>query len=315
MATKRKNILRKVLIGLGIITAAELIFVLITLSQGRTIALFQPAGTIAAQQRDLMVFTAILSLFVIIPVFVLLGFILWRFRDGNVKAKYRPNWDGSKKLETIWWGIPLIIITILAVVTFKTSHSLDPFKELSSSKEPMTIQVVALEWKWLFIYPNDDIATVNYVQIPVDTPIKFKITSDAAMNSFWIPQLGGQIYAMAGMETQLHLMADKAGTYDGSSANISGEGFSGMKFKVVASSEAEWESWHMKAHKSPDVLTKDTYAKLAKPTKNEPVSLYSSVDDNLFSGIIMKYMDTHSSTDNSQTHEEATADHHTGGHN
>lgn len=290
-AKKPKHV--KLLAFFAVVIFAELALIITFLSRGKTIALLDPAGSIASQQKDLMVFATILSLFVIVPVFVLLAFILWRYRDGNVKAKYRPNWDGSRKLETIWWGLPFIIVLVLAIVTYRTSHSLDPYRQLSSDVKPLTIQVVALQWKWLFIYPEENIATVNYLKIPEDTPINFEITSDAPMNSFWIPQLGGQVYAMTGMKTKLHLVADTPGTYTGNSANISGEGFADMKFTVDAVSSREYNQWVEKVWESPDHLTKEAYAELVKPSKDNPVMLYASREQSLYDDIIMKYMTPH----------------------
>ena len=306
MAKKPKQTFKRALPILGILIAAEVVLLLSQLVRGKDVALLQPAGTIAAQQKDLIVFASVLSLFVIVPVFVLLGFILWRYRDGNVKAKYRPNWDSNRTLESIWWGLPMIIILILAVVTWKTSHSLDPFRALDSKTKPLTVQVVALQWKWLFIYPEQNIATVNYLQIPEDTPINFKITADAPMNSFWISKLGGQIYAMTGMETKLHLMADQPGTYRGMSANISGEGFAEMNFEVVSSTRADFDTWVDATRQSPTSLTKDMYAQLTKPNKDQPVVLYASRDLDLYSTVMMKYMGSHS---HATTHKPAEIDH------
>jgi cytochrome o ubiquinol oxidase subunit 2 len=265
-----------------------------SLLAGKTIALLQPAGTIAEQQRDLILFASALGLLVILPVFALLFFILWRYRDGNVRATYAPEWDGSKKLESIWWGIPMAIILVLAIVTWNTSHSLDPYRPLAGAK-PVTVQVVALQWKWLFIYPEQNIATVNYLKIPHDIPIEFKITSDAPMNSFWIPQLGGQVYAMPGMETKLHLMADEPGVYQGMSANISGEGFSGMRFTVDSVSNQEFNNWVQTVWQSPMSLTQYAYDNLVKPSSNEPITLYASRDQDLYNTVIEKYMSGHSS--------------------
>ena len=300
MATQPNKSYRVVLtiLGLGIVIELALLFrVLMT---GKTISLLQPAGHIAEQQRDLIVFAAGLSLLVILPVFGLLFFILWRYRDGNVRAKYSPNWDSNRTLETIWWGIPMAIILVLAIVTWNTSHSLDPYRPISD-KRPLTVQVIALQWKWLFIYPEQNIATVNYLQVPEDTPIEFRITSDAPMNSFWIPQLGGQVYAMPGMETKLHLMADGPGVYDGLSSNISGEGFSGMKFTVHSVSNQEFNSWVQTVWKSPDSLSQDTYNELVKPSKNDPVTLFASRDQTLYGTVLGKYMGSHGS----HSHKEA----------
>lgn len=288
--SSKSNRFKKFLALMGVVIAAEMVLLFAFLMRGRTIAILQPAGTIAEQQRNLIIFASILGLVVIVPVFILLAFILWRFRDGNVKAKYRPNWDGSRKLETIWWGIPIVIILILAVVTWNTSHSLDPYQPLESSTKPLRIQVIALQWKWLFIYPDQQIASVNYVQIPEDTPVNFEITSDAPMNSFWIPQLGGQVYAMSGMSTQLHLMADNPGSYNGVSANISGEGFAGMKFTVDAVSNADFDNWVQQTASGNSRLDQTTYQKLAQPSSNEPVTLFAASEPGLYDSVIRRYM-------------------------
>src|SRR5580700_9838221 len=168
------------------------------------IPVLEPKGPVGLQERNLLFFGAALSLVVVIPVFTMLFFITWKYREGNTKAKYSPDFDHSRIAETIWWLIPAVLITILSVVGWNSSHTLDPYRPLSSKTPQMTIQVVALDWKWLFIYPQQHIATVNMVQFPKNTPINFEITSDSVMNSFWIPQLGGQIYSMPGMSTQLH---------------------------------------------------------------------------------------------------------------
>ena len=160
-----------------------------------------------------------------------------------LKAKHAPDWEHNYIAEYCWWGVPIVIIVILAVTTWKSSHDLNPFKPIESEKKPLAIQVVALHWKWLFIYPEQGIATVNFVQFPEKTPINFEITSDAPMNSFWIPQLGGQIYAMPAMRSKLHLIANEIGSFRGVSANISGKGFAGMTFTAKSSSEEDFDAW------------------------------------------------------------------------
>jgi len=184
---------------------------------------------------------------------------------------------------------PLIIILILSVITWKSSHQLNPFKPLTSDKKPVTIQVVALQWKWLFIYPEQGIATVNFIQFPEKRPVNFEITADAPMNSFWIPQLGGQIYAMPAMRTKLHLIADEVGTYRGLSTNISGKGFAGMTFNAKASSEAEFEQWVSEVKRSGKSLEFANYKQLVEPSEYVPVSYYSLPDRNLFDQIMQQY--------------------------
>lgn len=255
-----------------------------------TVAILEPKGTIALQQRNLIWIALGLILLVVLPVFAMTAAIAWKYREGNKKAKYTPDWDGNTRLELIWWGIPLLIITVLAGITWRTSHTLDPYRPLSSTKEPVTIQVVALQYKWLFIYPGEHIATVNYIQIPEDTPVNFEITADAPMNSFWVPQLGGQVYAMAGMKTKLHLEANEPGTYNGSSANLSGSGFADMQFKVTAVTEKAYASWLQTAKKSTGVLDLDTYNQLAKPGTKITTGTYSAPAAGLYDTVVMKYM-------------------------
>ncbi len=237
-----------------------------------------------------MIFASLLSLVVVIPVFGLTFWIAWKYRASNTRARYRPDWDGSRVLEAIWWLVPLVLIMVLSVVTWKSSHDLDPFRPLSSNVKPLTVQVVALDWKWLFIYPEQHIASVNYLQFPVGTPLNFQITADAPMNSFWIPKLGGQIYAMAGMSTELHLMADTPGTFPGSSANISGRGFAGMTFEAKASSGAEFRDWVNMIKRSPRTLDESTYRVLAKPSENNPHAYYTANDHNLYDKVVLQYM-------------------------
>jgi cytochrome o ubiquinol oxidase subunit II len=254
------------------------------------LAILNPQGQIADKQLDLLIFASVLSLIVVIPVFALTIFIVWRYQEGNTKAKYTPDWDSSRILETIWWAVPLALILVLSVVTWRSSHELDPFKPLASSTQPITIQVVALDWKWLFIYPDQQIATVNYIKFPLSTPINFKITADAPMNSFWIPSLGGQIYAMSGMSTQLHLMADGAGRYRGSSANISGRGFAGMDFVAESTSKDNFDTWVKSVKESGGALTMTKYNQLAKPSQNNKPQTFSNVAPNLYNDVLMKYM-------------------------
>lgn len=247
-------------------------------------------GVIGQQQSDLFWLASNLMLIVVIPVFILTFVIVWKYRAGNRKAKYKPDWNHSTLAEIIWWGVPCIIIVILSVVNWIACFDLDPFKPIASDKKPITIQVVALDWKWLFIYPDQKIATVNFIQIPIDTPINFVITADAPMNSFWIPQLGGQIFAMPAMRTELHLTASEMGEYRGVSANLSGKGFSGMVFWTKATSEADFEKWISEVQSSKQALDLDGYKLLAQPSENNPVAYYRLLYPGLFDWVVMKDM-------------------------
>ncbi len=281
---------KKLLIATAITCALIFIAVAVWYISGLQIDVLNPKGIVATKQYELLVFTTLLGFLVVVPVFIMTILIAWRYRESNTKAKYTPNKSTNHVAETIWWSIPIILITVLSVVTWNSTHELDPHKPLASDAKPITIQVVALDWKWLFIYPEENIATVNFIQFPVDHPVNFQITSDAPMNSFWIPQLAGQIYAMPGMTTKLHLNATEAGSYKGLSANISGEGFADMKFTAKASTDTDYRAWLASVKQSDKVLTEDTYADLAVKSIDAPVTYYASSTKDLYDTIVMKYM-------------------------
>src|SRR5665213_829593 len=210
-------------------------FALALYLHGRDIPILDPKGPVALGERSVIYLTLALCAIVVIPVFVMLFTFAWKYRADNPKARvyHEPDWDHyNTAAEIIWWLVPGVIVVILSVVAWQSSHALDPYKPLIGSGAPITVEVVALDWKWLFIYPEEGIATVNMLEIPENSPIHFEITADAPMNSFWIPSLGGQIMAMPGMTTQLNLLASSIGTFNGVSANISGAGFAGMAFKT-----------------------------------------------------------------------------------
>lgn len=253
------------------------------------VAVLQPKGMIGHKERTLLFTASLLMLIVVIPVLVMTFVFAWKYREENKKAKYSPNWAESHVAEAVWWGVPFVIITILAIVTWKSSHDLSPFKPIESDKKPLTVQVVALQWKWLFIYPEQKIASINFLQIPEKTPISFEITADAPMNSFWIPQLGGQIYAMPAMRSKLHLIADEVGEYRGCSSNLSGDGFAGMDFIAKSCSENDFNKWVQQAKKSQQRLSLDEYTTLVEPSQNNDVSLYSLTENDLFEEILKKY--------------------------
>lgn len=259
------------------------------LLSGCKMAVLDPKGMVAADEKTLLITATLLMLIVVVPVILLTIIFAWRYRESNAKATYRPDWSHNVLLEIIWWTIPCVIIVILAIITWISTHILTPYRQLSTAK-PLVIQAVALNWKWLFIYPEQNIATVNYVQIPINQPIQFLITADAPMNSFQIPRLGGQIYAMAGMQTQLHLIANYFGIFAGYSANFSGEGFATMSFKVNVTDANDFAKWVNTVQQSPNVLSAEAYKKLVLPSKANPVTYYASVEQGLFHQIIMKYM-------------------------
>jgi len=257
--------------------------------EAHDIIVLNPKGMIAEHQRDIFYSSLGLMMIVVIPVFFMALFFAWKYRESNEKSEYKPEFSHSKTAEVFWWGVPFVIIVFLAIMTWTTSHSLNPFKPIASKEKPIEIQAVALEWKWLFLYPEQGIATVNFVQFPVGKPVSFEITAEAPMNSFWIPQLGGQIYAMPSMRSRLHLMAGEAGDYWGRSANFSGKGFAGMTFTAKASSQEEFDSWVSKVKGSKKELSWNMYKELVKPSSYDPPEYFSSMTDNLFERILMQY--------------------------
>lgn len=249
-------------------------------------AVLHPVGIIGAKEKELLHTATFLMFVVVIPVFVMAFAIGWRYRANNAKAKYAPEWEQHAIAEAIWWALPFLIIVILSVVTWRATKDLDPFKPIASKEEPMTIQVVALQWKWLFLYPKQKIATVNFVAFPQNRPITFEITADAPMNSFWVPELGGQIFAMPGMKTELNLIAEEPGEFFGTSANISGEGFSGMTFVAKATTQDTFDRWVKEAQRNPSL----SYDELMAPSSYVPKAFYTLDNSDLFNKILMKYM-------------------------
>lgn len=285
---------KRAFLGLGVFVLAFLTAAGIYLSK-TDIPVLQPQGEVGQKELHLIIFACLLAIIVVVPTFALAIYIAFKYREGNhtnsrKKVAYSPDFDHSRLFEGLWWGIPIVIIGILSVVAWQSAHSLDPYKALASSQKPLTIQVVALDWKWLFIYPEQGIASVNLAEIPTGTPVNFHVTSDTIMNSFWVPGLGGQIYAMPGMDTQLHELTNKTGDYFGSPANIAGKGFSRMNFTVRAASDSQFNAWVNSAKSAPQNLTDTTYKALTKPSDNVPVNYYASVKDGLYNDIIMKYM-------------------------
>lgn len=267
------------------------------LLNGKNIAVLNPQGIIADKQKDLMIFATLLGMVVVVPVFIMLFAFAWKYRESNTKARYTPEADGNRLIEWIWWGIPLIIITVLGVVTWNSTHDLDPYKKLVSDKPAITIQVVALQWKWLFLYPEQGVASVNEVRFPEDTPVNFRITADAPMSAFWIPNLGTQTYAMNGMTSQLSLEAHSVGEYRGSNTNISGEGYAEMDFKAISTTQKDFDLWATALAGSDSHLDWETYQELAQPNKDQPVVYYMLHESKLYDKILGKYMDHSTQTE------------------
>lgn len=257
-------------------------------------------GVVASQQRSLLVFTLLLSAVVVVPVFTMLALFAWKYRDRSDSpkkhtAKYTPDWASNNTLEIIWWAIPIAIIGLLAVIAWTTSHSLDPYRRIESSHKTIEVQVVALQWKWLFIYPELGVASVNQLPVPVNAPVHFTLTADAPMSAFWVPTLGTQIYTMSGMSSQLNLMATKTGDFEGYTTNINGPGYSEMKFQVHSQSDGDFDAWVKRAKSSPRVLDAMEYTRLAAPSTIKEERSYRLAEKDLYDSVIMKYMSSDAS--------------------
>ncbi|GIO12870.1 ubiquinol oxidase subunit 2 [Cohnella xylanilytica] len=250
--------------------------------------ILDPKGTIARQQLDLIIITSVLCVIILVPVLIMTYWFAWKYRHRG-DGEYKPNWSHSSKIESVMWGVPIIVILIIAVLTVQYAHKLEPSKAIASEAKPITIEVTSLDWKWLFTYPEQGVASVNYVRFPANVPVEFKLTADAPMNSFWIPQLGGQIYTMSGMAMELNLMADHVGQYPGKGANFSGEHFGKMEFIAEATSQEDFDKWVADVKGSSPALTEQGYGELAEPGIVEKPTTYSSFPEGLFDRIVNKY--------------------------
>jgi cytochrome o ubiquinol oxidase subunit 2 len=255
-----------------------------------TEGVLDPKGPVAVGERQILLNALGIMLAIVIPVILAtLGVAFW-FRASNDRARYRPDFAYSGRLEMLVWSIPAMTVFLVGGVAWVSSHDLSPRKPIVSKVKPLRIQVASLDWKWLFIYPDQGVASVNRLTIPVGTPVSLELTSSGVMNSFFVPQLGGQIYTMAGMITRLHLQADHSGTYRGFSAQFSGEGFSDMHFDADAVPDEQFEQWLDAARSAGPELDAKSYADLAKPSVAKAPFTYRSVAPGLFDGILVSEM-------------------------
>jgi cytochrome o ubiquinol oxidase subunit II len=255
--------------------------------------ILNPKGPIADAERGLLFDAFSVMMLVIVPVIVMALAFAWRYRASNRRATYAPTWSYSAMVDAVVWLIPALIVIAVAVLVWRSTHKLDPYREIASSAPPLDVQVVAQDWKWLFVYPEQGIAVVNQMAIPAGRPISLRITSDTVMNSFYVPALAGQIYAMAGMQTRLQMLADAPGRFVGRNTQYSGGGFSDQYFEVLALTATDFDAWIAKAKQSPDKLDAATYARLAEKSRRNPVAYYSTVEPKLFDSIIEKWNHGH----------------------
>jgi cytochrome o ubiquinol oxidase subunit II len=252
-----------------------------------------PKGPIADAERGLLIDAFSVMLIVVVPVIVMAILFAWRYRASNRDARYEPTWAYSARIDAVVWLVPALIVIAVGVLVWRSTHKLDPYREIASDVPPLDIQVVAQDWKWLFIYPEQGIAVVNQMAIPAGRPISLRITSDTVMNSFYVPALAGQIYAMAGMQTRLQMLANAPGKFVGRNSQYSGGGFSDQFFEVLATSPADFDAWVAKAKQAPDKLDAAAYAKLAEKSRLVPIAYYSGLEPRLFDSIIAKYTHGH----------------------
>ena len=269
------------------ISAALAVSVLLVACSGKSSGFIAPAGTIAYEQRDYITVVSMILAFVYVPLAVVLPAVLWRYRRRGGKGDYTPEWQHSTPLEIFVWGGPLVIVALLSALLWVETHRLDPYRDLGGEK-PLEIQVVALDWKWLFLYPDGRIASVNQLVVPTDRDIALSLTSDSTMQSFMVPRLGGQIYVMAGMRTKLHLRASKAGSYHGLNTQYNGRGFKDQHFIVQALPPAAFSRWITSTQARP-AMTTENYSKLAKPSLIGTPIIFGGAPPQLFANILQKY--------------------------
>ena len=249
-----------------------------------------PRGPVGKAERIILYDATAIMLAVVVPVIVLTLVFAWWFRARNKRALYRPDWEFSGRIEMIIWSIPALVILFLGGIAWTASHDLDPPAPLAASTAPLDIEVISLDWRWLFIYPHEGIASLNRLVVPAGVPLRFRLTSTSVMNSFFVPQLGSQIYAMPNMVTRLNLQADEPGTFEGLSAQFSGDGFSDMRFDLVSTETEAFKAWVSETKALGGVLDAKSFEELEKPAKAEGARTYGQVSEGLFDGISSRSM-------------------------
>lgn len=303
--TNKKGISPGWAVVLIIMGLTDLALLIRRFTEGKNMALFNPQGWVAQEQHGLLVLSMMLLFLVSIPVIGVLYFFAWKYRESNTKAKHSPGARQSKSFVFGIWAFPFLVFILFTTIMIPATHKLEPRKQIDASAEPLTIQVIAMRWKWVFLYPDQKIATVNHVQIPKDTPIRFELTADEApMSSFWVPNLSGQLYAMTSHVNQLNLIADTVGSYRGSSAEINGPGFAGMTFTANVSMQEDFDHWVQEAKQSGTMLDTTAYEELVKPSEDNPQATYANFQDGLYDTVLMKYSGSHEMHQTNNNHQE-----------
>lgn len=244
-----------------------------------------PVGPVGRDDAHILIDALLVMLAIVVPTILLAFWMAWRYRASNTKAKYRPYWAYSGRIEAMAWSIPILTIMFIGGLIWIGSYRLDPFRALASKNPPLEVQVVALDWKWLFIYPEQGVASVNQLVMPAGTPVHFSITSASVFNVFFVPRLGSMVYAMPGMVSQLNLQADRPAALMGQSSHFSGDGFSDMQFEVRSVAPADFATWTAQAKASDTILDRAAYANLAQQSQNVRAFTYGGVDPHLFQAI------------------------------
>lgn len=272
----------------------------------KNIALFDPGGWVALRQHSLLTLSLIALIAGAVPVILGLYFVAWKYRESNTKAVHKTETRNSKRFLFTMWAYPIMFFIGFTALLIPATHQLEPRKPIHSSNKTLRVQVISLRWKWLFLYPDQGVASVNYLKLPKDTPVTFYLTGDEApMSSFWIPNLGGQLYAMTGHVNELNLLPTKIGDYPGRSAEITGAGFAGMTFTASVSNQAEFNQWVDDSKQFETKLDMRRYGKLLEPSENVKPTMYASYDRNLYATVLMKYAHgMHTSHEANQTQNE-----------
>ena len=277
--------------GVKIFKGALLFLLTIFLSGCKKMIVLESKGSVGVEQALLIKVSFVLMLIVVLPVFVMVVWFSVRYRASNKKATYKPKWTHSNAIEAVVWGVPIAIIVVLGYLTYDSTHRLNPYKPLESANKPIKIDVISTDSDWLFVYPEYGIASINQMVFPVNTPLNFRLTSGSVMTSFFIPALGSQMYAMAGMQTKLHLMANEVGVFRGQNIEYSGNGYAGMHFKAISTTQQGFENWLKEVKEKTDTLSLNRFNEINQMLNmNHPVTSYSSVESNLFNKVMMKNM-------------------------
>ena len=277
--------------GIRILKGMLFLLTAVILGGCKKMVVLDPSGPVGEHQAFLIKVAFLLMLIVVLPVFVMVIWFSIRYRSSNAKATYKPKWTHSNAIEVVVWGVPVAIIIALGYLTWDSTHKLNPYEPLESENKPLEIDVISTDSDWLFVYPEYGVASANQLVFPVNTPLNFRLTSGSVMTSFFIPALGSQMYVMAGMQTKLHLMADEVGVFRGQNMEYSGNGYAGMHFKAISTTNEGFENWLKGVKESPDTLTVDRFKEINLMVNvNHPVTSFSSVDPNLFNTIMMEYM-------------------------